>query len=264
MLLGFLVSCDCKCIVSLSDKALSALCCENVKGGEVLFSVWFILLSWAELDCCRDRNQGVALHSPGHLLVRALVAVGKAVCKTIFLWKLSGPTESHYNSCCLGHTTGEQSMVAPVTISSDLCRQNFGNFLLYVPRPLISPVVILFWSKTVCVAVCRLELNAADWNLNCDLAVANCESAAELPIKPCSSSHFRFLSSGLFLPMILFVSYVLKISAQPFFNLCFVLVIFFFYCHYWCFSSHQPIKHRCLSFMSHTHRFKLLVKFWFH
>lgn len=33
------------------------------------------------------------------------------------------------------------------------------------------------------VAVCRPELNAADWNLNCDLAVANCESAAELPIK---------------------------------------------------------------------------------
>lgn len=42
-------------------------------------------------------------------------------------------------------------------------------------------------------------------NLNCDLAVANCESAAELPIKPFSSSCSRFLFFGWFISLILSV-----------------------------------------------------------
>lgn len=48
--------------------------------------------------------------------------------------------------------------------------------------PLISRFIVLIQKRFLCVAVCWLELNAADWNLNCDLAVANCESAAELPV----------------------------------------------------------------------------------
>lgn len=71
-------------------------------------------------------------------------------------------------------------------MSSSSCMLFFFMFFF-------SLVVFLFWSKMVCVAVCRLELNAADWNLNCDLAVANCESAAELPIKLLSSSLSRLL-----------------------------------------------------------------------
>lgn len=93
---------------------------------------------------------------------------------------------------------------------------------------LSSPVVILFWPKMVCVAVCRLELNAADWNLNCDLAVANCESAAELPIKPFSSSHSQILvcpsvSFRLsFFCLSCFFLFPKKSSDQPFLKLLYV------------------------------------------
>lgn len=79
-----------------------------------------------------------------------------------------------------------------------------------------SPVVFLFWSKVVCLAVCRLELNAADWNLNCDLAVANCESAAELPVKPLSPLHSRFL----------FVGWFVSFSSSLFLSLCHFVLVF--------------------------------------
>lgn len=81
----------------------------------------------------------------------------------------------------------------------DFCVCYFFFFFIIVF--FFSPFVLLFWSKMVCVAVCRLELNAADWNLNCDLAVANCESAAELPVKPLSSLLSRFLFVGWFISL---------------------------------------------------------------
>lgn len=182
---------------------------------------------------CGEENQGTALHGSGLLLVEAVLAVGKAVWNTIVLLMFSGHPEPHNNPLFffffLSHATGEQSKVAPVTISSELCHQNFENvlFFLYVFK-IFSSVVLLFWSKMVCVAVCRLELNAADWNLNCDLAVANCESAAELPIKPFSSSHSIFLYVSWFISLYHFclVFCFFKSSDQPFVKLPYVLEIF--------------------------------------
>lgn len=187
------------------------------------------------LGQCGEENQGTALYGSGHLLVEAVLAVGKAVWNTIVLSNLSGPAEPLNNPpLFLSHTTEEQSKVAPVTVSSELCHQIFENvlFFLYVFFlffVFFSPVVLLFWSKMVCVAVCSLELNAADWNLNCDLAVANCESAAELPVKPLSSSHSRFLLVGWFISLSHFVCFgfcYYKSSEQPFVKLPYVLDIF--------------------------------------
>lgn len=113
---GFLVGCDCKCIVSWSDEASPALCCENVRGGK---RYYFLCdshhrgeLSRATCDpppscILRDaalhgtvsggENQGEALWGSGHLHVEAVLAVGKAVWNTIVLLKLSGPAEPHNN-----------------------------------------------------------------------------------------------------------------------------------------------------------------------
>lgn len=117
----------------------------------------------------------------------------------------------------------------------------------------------------VCVAVCRLELNAADWNLNCDLAVANCESAAELPIKPLSSSHsrFSFLSVGLFLSIIFLVCLRLFSSVSLFFIIIFKKVqisLLLSYLMFWTyFSVHkQHVFHFLFLFFSTKHGYSSL------
>lgn len=86
---------------------------------------------------------------------------------------------------------------------------------------------LFFWSKMAWVAICRLELNAADWNLNCDLAVANCESTAELLIKPFSSSQSRFS----FVCWFIFLYHIVRLgfcyfrsSDQPFLKLLYFSV----------------------------------------
>lgn len=84
-----------------------------------------------------------------------------------------------------------------------------------------------FWSKMAWVAICRLELNAADWNLNCDLAVANCESTAELLIKPFSSSQsrFSFVCWFIFLYHIVRLGFCyFKSSDQPFLKILYFSV----------------------------------------
>lgn len=112
--------------------------------------------------------------------------------EVIFMWnqcwlwvKLS---ENLCCRCCLGllnpiitpsflsHATGEQSKVAPVTASTELCHQNLENcfsFFFVLSFLFFSLFLSLqynsFEPKRFYVAVCRLELNAADWNLNCDL-----------------------------------------------------------------------------------------------
>lgn len=227
LLLGFLVGCDCKCTVSWSDGASPALCCENVRGGNrYSLIVWSTPLRRAEPACTQ---------SPPPLFKRCCAAwdiVGKKVggplstgqiiiwWKQCLVWvKLSEILL--YCRVCLGllnpliapllnHTAGEQRLLQwqfPLSYAIRSSKK-MSYFFLVV---LSSWAVLLFWSKMVCVAVCRLELNAADWNLNCDLAAANCESAAQLPVK-LLSSHSRSLFVSWFVPSTILSVLVVVIS----------------------------------------------------
>lgn len=220
---------------------------------------------------CGEENQGTALHGSGHLLVDAVLAVGKAVWNTIVLLKLSGPAEPHNNPLFFkpSHKVRLLHWQFPLRYAIRTLKNVLFFLYDFLKMFFFSLVVLLFWSKMVCVAICRLELNAADWNLNCDLAVANCESAAELPIKPLSSSHSRFS----------FVSWF--ISLYHFVCLGFFYFILFFskvqislllsYRMFWRYFSVQrtsfyffpPNMDISVSIHVTCYSFKGLVKFWF-
>lgn len=179
------------------------------------------------LGHCGEESRGTAQYGSDHPLVEAVFGVGKAVWNTIVLSSLSGPAEPLNRPSFEPHRWGTK--IALVTVSSELCHQKFKKMSYFFSSFLFSWAVLLFWSNMVCVAVCRLELNAADWNLNCDLAAANCESAAQLLVKPLSSSHLRFLFVSWFISVYHFVRlgccYFIS-SEQPFVKLPYVLDIF--------------------------------------
>lgn len=92
--------------------------------------------------------------------------VGKAVCLSTGLMKISGPAEPITTTLFFKTATGERRKAAPLTISSEL-HQNFEKVLsffhVFFFHYFFSPVYC-FDSNGLCgcVAVCRLELNAAD------------------------------------------------------------------------------------------------------
>lgn len=193
----------------------------------------------------REEKQDTAVHSSGHLLVEAVLAVGKAVWNTIVLLKLSGPAQPHNNPLFfkLRHWGTKQSCPSDSFLWA--MPSELGKCPLFLVYFFMFFYLLLFSSKMVCVAVCRLELNAADWNLNCDLAVANCESAAELPIKPFSSSRSGFLFVSWLVCFYHFVCLdfcYFKNLDQPFVRLSYVFGDILVY-----------IKHIFLFFTKHGH-----------
>lgn len=136
-----------------------------------------------------------------------MVAVGKAVWNEIWLLKLSGPVSVYNNAVFLGTPQGTQkghsSGHFPLSHAERTLKTSCYIFFI-----VIFHIALLFWSRRVCSAVCRLELNAADWNLNCDLAVANCESEQSCPSSLSSSiilelfyfPYFFFFSLFFFFP----------------------------------------------------------------
>lgn len=76
-------------------------------------------------------NQGRALLGSAHLVEKVL-AMGKSVWSAVWLLKSSGPAEPHRNPLFYNNSTGEQRKVAPVTISFELCHQNFENVIFFL------------------------------------------------------------------------------------------------------------------------------------
>lgn len=152
----------------------------------VCVRLWFRPLRWAEPSYppvfndavlpgkMWEENRGTALYCSGHLLLEAVLGVGKAVWYTIVLSNLPGPAEPlniplfSFLFFFLSDTSGEQSKVASVTVSSELCHQNFENvlFLLYVficclPTPLSHFIVLIIKGLCGCLQAgtkcCRLK-----------------------------------------------------------------------------------------------------------
>lgn len=134
----FLTGCDCKCLGSWSDEASPALCCVNVRVG---FGTFFLCDSLHRVELSQGTCKPLlfnfnAAHGTirgykseqvqpcsGQPVVEAVFAVGKAVwCSVVVLLKFPGPL-------FLKTATGEQSKVALVTISSELCHLNFEKVL---------------------------------------------------------------------------------------------------------------------------------------